>query len=104
MIDAILPTADELSRELAARLRKQRLSLRMTQAELAARAGVNIGTVKNIEHKGGTSSLVSIIRVAQVLGLADQLQSLFVVSPRSIAQMELAHSAPRHRARPRVVR
>lgn len=101
MIDVTLATSDELSRELGTRLRRQRLNLRMTQAELAARVGVNIGTIKNIERKGGASSLASIVRVAQVLGLADQFQMLFVMQPRSIAQMEQAQSAPRQRARSR---
>jgi transcriptional regulator with XRE-family HTH domain len=104
MIDVSLATAEELSRELATRLRRQRLNLRITQAELAARVGLNIGTIKNIECKGGASSLGSIVRVAQVLGLAEHFQTLFVVQPKSIAQMERAQSAPRERARSKITK
>jgi transcriptional regulator with XRE-family HTH domain len=103
MIDTNLATAEELSLELGARLRRQRLILRITQADLAARVGLNIGTIKNIERKGGAAALVSIVRVAQALGLADHFQLLFVVKPKSVAQMERAQSAPHQRARARVV-
>ena len=100
MMDIRLQSPTELCVELAARLRVRRLTLRITQAELARRAGVNVGTVKNIESKGGTASLDSIVRVALALGLADQFQSLFDVPVKSIAEMERKEVAPHKRARP----
>jgi transcriptional regulator with XRE-family HTH domain len=100
MIDINLATAEELCLELGTRLRARRLILQLTQAELAARAGINIGTVQNIERNGSTPSLGSVVRIARALGLADHFQSLFSFQPKSIAQMEHAEAALRQRARP----
>ena len=69
----------------------------LTQADLAERAGVSVGTVKALE-KTGQTSVASLIRVAQALGLTDQLQSLFVLKVQSIADMEQAQLAQRERA------
>jgi transcriptional regulator with XRE-family HTH domain len=51
-----------------ARLKRRRLSLRMTQEELAKRAGLNVGTVKNLEAKTRGCKLDTLIRIAGVLG------------------------------------
>jgi transcriptional regulator with XRE-family HTH domain len=99
MIDIKLMSPAELSGEIGARLKKRRLVLRMTQQELAKRTGLNVGTVKNLEAKSATCTLDTLIRIAGVLGLTDQFETLFVVSPKSIAQMEQAATAPRLRAR-----
>jgi transcriptional regulator with XRE-family HTH domain len=100
MIDLGFATPDELCKELGARLRTQRLAQRLTQEGLASRAGVYVGTVQNVEAKGGTPSLESVVRVALALGLADQFQSLFCMQTKSIAQMEQAEAPKRRRARP----
>jgi transcriptional regulator with XRE-family HTH domain len=71
----------------------------MTQQELANRAGLNVGTVKNLESKTAGCTLDTLIRTASVLGLTDQFETLFVVTPKSIAQMEQVATAPRLRAR-----
>jgi transcriptional regulator with XRE-family HTH domain len=99
MIDVNLATSEEICQQLGERLRSRRLALLLTQAELAARTGLNIGTVQNVERKGSTPSLGAVVRIAQALGLADHFQKLFVTQPLSIAQMEQAEAAPRQRAR-----
>ena len=99
MIDIKLMSAAELAAELGARLKRRRLALRMTQEELAQRSGLNVGTVKNLEAKTGSCTLDTLIRIASVLGVAEQFETLFVVNPKSIAQMEQAATAPRLRAR-----
>jgi transcriptional regulator with XRE-family HTH domain len=104
MVDFGLATYAEVCAEIGARLRAQRLAQRLTQQELAARAGVNVGTVKNLEKKIMTASLESIVRVALVLGLADHLQPLFALQVKSIAQMEQAEHAKRLRAPSRKAR
>jgi transcriptional regulator with XRE-family HTH domain len=101
MIDINLMTPAEVASELGQRLRRQRLALRLTQAEVAQRAGLNVGSVKNLESRAGASSLETAIRVVLVLGLIDQFETLFAVKPISIAQMEMASEAPRARARRR---
>ncbi len=92
-----LSTAEETSLELGRRLRAQRLVRLWTQQELAARAGVSVGTVRTLEASG-QSSVGSMVRVALALGLADQLQGLFLLPLQSIAQMDRAERAQRLRA------
>lgn len=101
MIDIILMAPAEIAAELGQRLRRRRLALRLTQAELAQRAGLNVGSVKNLESRAGASSLETLIRVVLVLGMIDQFQTLFAVQSLSIAQMEMASEAPRARVRRR---
>ena len=79
------------------RLRAQRLAQLLGQVELAKRAGVSAGTIKNLEGKG-QASLQSLLRVVAALGLIDELQDLFTPKVRSIAQMERAEQAHRQRA------
>ena len=98
MIDFGLAPLSRICAELGARLRTQRLAQLVSQAELAQRAGVSAGTIKNIENKG-QASLESIVRVAQALNLSHELQGLFAMNIGSIADMEKAEMASRrHRA------
>jgi len=97
MMDFGFSTSDEITAELGLRLKAVRLSQSLTQADLAERAGVSVGTVKSIERTGQTS-VASLVRVVQALGLTDQLQSLFVLKVQSIAEMEQAQRAQRQRA------
>lgn len=79
------------------RLKAARLSQGMLQAELAARAGISRGTVTTLEN-AGQGSLASLVRVAQTLGLEGDLQLLFVLQARSIAQLERNAARNRQRA------
>ena len=92
MLNLILATAEELCQQLGQRLRARRMQRLLTQDELAARAGIAVGTVRKLESSG-QSSMDSVMRVVLVLGLADELQGLFVPQVLSIAQMESAESA-----------
>lgn len=74
-----------------------RLAQGLLQGDLAARAGVSRGTVVALENKG-QSTLASLIRIVQALGLVDQLSGLFQLKVRSIAEMEQQAAAPRLRA------
>ena len=98
MIDIVLMSPQEIATQVGARLKSRRLSLRMPQAELAERAGLSVGTVKNLEAKTGTCTLDTMIRASIALGLVEHFESLFVVRPKSIAQMEQIAEAPRQRA------
>lgn len=99
MIDFTLMAPGEITAELGARLKMHRLSLRTTQEELARRAGLNVGTVKNLETKTGACALDTVIRVSFALGLGEHFEHLFEQKPKSIAQMERLAQAPRQRAR-----
>ena len=57
MLDFGLATSRELAAELGARLRASRLAQNISQAELASRASISEGTVKNIESTGQASTL-----------------------------------------------
>ncbi len=98
MID-LLP-APAACAQLGQRLRAQRLARNFTQSELAARAGASLSSVRRLESQGqGTLELL--VRVAQALHLADQLELLFKHSAvPSIAEAE-AQAKSRQRARRR---
>lgn len=102
MLDFGFASEQEARFELCQRLRAQRLVQGLSQAELAERAGLSISTIKLMEAKA-QCTLENFMRVVIGLGLADELQALFVVKPKSIAQMEQAEQANRVRAprRPR---
>ena len=97
LLDFSFATVDEIAQELAGRLKAARLAQGLQQSELALRAGVSAGTVKALE-KNGQSTVTSLIRVVQALGLTQDLQQAFVLEVRSIAQMEQAQRAQRQRA------
>jgi transcriptional regulator with XRE-family HTH domain len=96
-LDFSFSSPDEIARELARRLKAARLAQGLQQPELALRAGLSVGTVKALENKG-QSTLSSLIRVVQALGLTQDLQQAFVLQVHSIAQMEQAQQAARRRA------
>src|SRR6188474_1459026 len=99
MIDIKLATPDELVHELGSRLRTQRLASRVTQQELAQRAGVALGAIKKLESDGNTT-LQTFVRVVQALSLTSDLENVLMLKPHiSIAEMERAAMAPRQRAR-----
>ena len=95
-----LAAPHEVCQHLGQRLRAQRLAALLTQAELAARAGVSTGTVRTLEATGLISA-DSLVRLALALGLADALQNLFELPVQSIAQMERAEQAERAHRTPR---
>jgi transcriptional regulator with XRE-family HTH domain len=97
MVDFAFSTPGEILAQLGGRLRAQRLAQSLTQAALADMAGVSAGTVKTLE-RCGVSSFETVIRIVQALGLTDQLQPLFEIERRSIAQMEQAAQSRRIRA------
>lgn len=97
MLDFGFASEQEIRLELGTRLRAQRLVKGLSQADLAERAGISISTVKLIERKG-QCTLENFMRLITGLGLVDELQTLFVLKPKSIAQMVQAEQAQRMRA------
>ena len=102
-MDIGFATYEEVCKELGARLKAQRLAQMLTQEDLAVRAGLSMGTVKNIENKG-QSSIESVVRLGLALGLADHFQELFKLQVKSIAQMDQAEQSKRIRASRRVIK
>ena len=99
IIDFNFATPEEISKELGVRLKRERLVQGLTQAELAARAGVARGAVMHLENEG-TSTLPTLVRVVQALGLDSTLQQLFVREVVSISELEKVE-AGRQRVRHR---
>lgn len=97
MFDFMMATTPEICAELGRRLRARRLMQGWTQVELAERAGLSSGTVKNLENRG-QASLESFVQIIIALGLADDLGKLFRLKVVSIAAMEKAERANRQRA------
>jgi transcriptional regulator with XRE-family HTH domain len=87
-----LAPSDEILQILGQRMRAQRLAQGLPQSELAQMAGLSLGALRKLEGTG-QSSLETLIRVVQALGLVEQLADLFVLKRQSIAQMEQAEAA-----------
>ena len=74
---------EEVVALLCERLRKERLYLEMTQADVAARAGIGVNTVSNLEA-GRNVSFENLVRVAMVLGRLQELEELFKPNLNSV--------------------
>lgn len=88
-----LQTPDEIAASLGARVRSRRLALSLTQAGLAARSGVSLGTLKRFEQTGQIA-LVTLLKIAVVLNALEPFNGLF--SPAEYASLDdvLAASKP----------
>lgn len=90
----------EILHVLGSRLRTQRLAQGLSQRDLAQMAGLSLGALRKLE-RDGQSSLETLVRVVQALGLVDGLEALFVLKRQSIAQMEQAEVASQRQRAPR---
>lgn len=91
----------ELEIELGESLRAQRIERRLTQEELAERANVSLGALKNLENGRG-STTGTLVRVAHALGQDGWLRSLAPDTPFN--PLDLLDSRRRTTTRPRRVR
>lgn len=85
-MDLIFKKPEEVVALLCERLRKERLYLEMTQADVAARAGIGVNTVSNLEA-GRNVSFENLVRVAMVLGRLKELEELFKPDLNSVDDM-----------------
>ncbi|HEY9281555.1 MAG TPA: helix-turn-helix transcriptional regulator [Eoetvoesiella sp.] len=85
-MDFSFATANEISKELGARLKIARLAKGLSQAELATRAGISLSTVKKLE-KTGDCVLATLIKVAQALRIEGSFAELFKPGIQSIAEL-----------------
>ncbi len=69
-----------LTREIGGRIRTHRLARGWTQAELAARSGVSLSTLKLLEREG-KGSLQRLAKIAVILNLDGELKLLFSSPP-----------------------
>lgn len=88
---------DELVKLLCQRLRQERLTQQLTQAELAARAGIGVNTLSNLEA-GRNLTFESLVRVVMVLGRTSELETLFLPKLESLDDiLRYEQSASRQR-------
>ena len=82
-----LYTPIEIAQQLALRAKQIRLSLNLSQAGLAKRSGVSLGSLKRFEHSGQIS-LESLLQLALVLDRLTEFDSLLLPkSPQSLDDM-----------------
>ena len=75
-MDLTFTKPSEIVELLCQRLRKERLAQQMSQADVAARAGVSVNTLSNLEN-GQNISFETLVRIAMVLGRVKELEALF---------------------------
>jgi transcriptional regulator with XRE-family HTH domain len=84
-------TDETVLAELGDRLAKIRLDRNLTQAELAAQAGVSKRTVERLEAGAVATQLSGFIRVCRVLGVIERFELLVPEPvPSPMAQLKLA--------------
>ena len=100
-MDLGFSTSREIVERLSKRLRQERLAQKLTQADVAARAGVGVNTVSNLEA-GRNVSFDSVVRVAMLLGRVEELEGLFKPRLESLNDfLRYEESAHRQRIRPK---
>lgn len=99
-MEFILTPINEILQTLGQRVRAQRLAQGLPQRELAQMAGLSLGALRKLEGSG-QSSLETLVRAVQALGLVNELEDLFVLKRQSIAQMEQAEAVSQRQRAPR---
>ena len=95
-VDLVSPT--DIRQAIAGRAKQARLLADLSQAGLAERAGVSLGTLKRFERTGAIS-LDSLVRLAIALRLENGFGSLFDLP--KFKTIEEVLSVPKHRQRGR---
>ena len=78
MIDVfnIQQTPEQIAKGAAERAAKRRRELELTQAQLAERAGMSLGSLRRFEQTGAVA-FESLVRICIALGCEDDLEALF---------------------------
>lgn len=78
-------TPREIIKELVQKIQKRRKKLKISQADLAKRSGVSLGSIKRFETKYQIS-LSSLIKIAIALDVEDDFDDLFTQKTYSSIQ------------------
>jgi transcriptional regulator with XRE-family HTH domain len=87
--------------EIGARLKRKRVDAGLTQAQLAAQAGIAKRTVERLESGNGTDSR-ALVRVLRALKLVENLEGMLPDTPQS--PVALLKTRGRERTRVRATR
>lgn len=96
-----LLTEEAILAELGARIAHRRLSVQMTQAELAEESGIAKRTLERIEA-GASAQMATVIRILRVLDLLTNLEQLIPPSrPGPMTLLKNQGLAPKRASRSR---
>jgi len=99
--DRLLLSTDEWEADLGEQFRTMRIRTNLEQVELATKANVSVGAIKNLESGRG-SSLKTLIKVARALNRTDWLEAL---APKvSVSPMQMLKANSKTSARQKVYR
>lgn len=98
MIEITMNTPVSEALDLVKRVKKRRLSLRLTQAELAKRAGMPLSTYRHFEQTAQIS-LQGLLSVASALNALEDFHALFASNTWSTMDEMLAESQSKKHAR-----
>jgi transcriptional regulator with XRE-family HTH domain len=87
-----------IQRELGQRIARARLDRGLTQAALAAEAGISKPTLERLEA-GASARLTTVVRVLRVLDLVDNLEALVPPDEPSPVELLRAQRSRTQRAR-----
>lgn len=76
MISLDQKTGYELCKEVAGRVKQRRKELRLTQAQLASKAGMSLGSYKRFEQTGQIS-LLSLANISIAINCEQDFDTLF---------------------------
>jgi transcriptional regulator with XRE-family HTH domain len=93
-------TTEEIEADFGGQIRALRLRKNVAQTELAQRAGVALGALKNLEQGNG-ATLKTLIRVLRALDRLEWLETIAPVVSISPLQMIKANRPARRRASPK---
>jgi transcriptional regulator with XRE-family HTH domain len=93
-----LLTDETVIRELGERLARIRLDKDLTQADLAAEAGVSLRTLQRLENGTAAPQLNMFIRILRALGMIENFEQLIPQAPASPIQMLKLQGKQRQRA------
>lgn len=102
---SILLTNEEILLEIGRRLSAIRIQNRITQADLAAKAGISVRTYRRLENGGGLGNMGAFVAVLRAFRIVDRLEVLLppaTPSPREIFELETRHKPlPKRVRKPR---
>lgn len=96
-----LTSNPQLISELGKRIRRARIDYPLTQAELAKRAGVSVGTVHSIEN-GKDITLGSLANIMRALGMLARMDTLLPVEELRPSELMRQSKSKKERQRVRI--